>query len=52
MLKKLKELGKTEIKSNIVQMALNRLVELRELKRVSQGRSFAYIAPYVDFQGD
>ena len=43
-LKKLKKLGKTEIKRSAVQMALKRLVELGKLKRVTQGRSFAYSA--------
>lgn|GEM_PF-1516469 len=51
-LTRLKELGKTEIKPNAIQMALKRLVETGELKRVSQGKGFAYIAPYVDFEGD
>lgn len=51
-LAKLKELGKTEIKLSAVQMALKRLVETGELKRASQSKGFAYIAPYVDFEGD
>ena len=51
-LTRLKEFGKTEIKPNAIQMALKRLVETGELKRVSQGKGFAYIAPYVDFEGD
>lgn len=51
-LNKLKELGKTDITPNAVSMALKKLVERGELKRVSQGRSFVYVAPYIDFRGD
>jgi len=49
---KLKELGKTDITPNAVSMALKGLVKRGELKRISQGRSFAYVAPYIDFEGD
>lgn len=48
---KLKELGKTDITPNAVSMALKGLVKRGELKRVLQGKSFAYIAPYIDFEG-
>ena len=51
-LNKLKELGKTDITPNAISMALKKLVERGELKRVSQGKSFLYIAPYVDFRGE
>lgn len=48
---KLKELGKTDITPNAVSMALKGLVKKGELKRVLQGKSFAYIAPYIDLEG-
>jgi len=32
-------------------MALKGLVKKGELKRVLQGKSFVYIAPYIDFEG-
>lgn len=49
---KLKELGRTDITQNAVSMALKNLVKKGELKRMSEGRSFNYIAPYIDLEGD
>ncbi|MCX7998246.1 MAG: hypothetical protein N3A69_04745 [Leptospiraceae bacterium] len=49
---KLKELGKTDVTPNAVSIALKNLVERGGLKRVSQGRIFAYMAPYINFQGE
>ena len=46
---KIKELGKTNITPNAVQMALKHLVEKGELKRkMVKNKSYVYFAPYVD----
>jgi len=49
---KLKDLGKTDITPNAVSMALKSLVMRGELKRISQGKGFVYVAPYIGFEGD
>lgn len=49
---KLKGLGKTGITPNAASMALKNLVKKGELKRVIESKGFAYIAPYVELEGD
>jgi len=46
---KIKELGKTNITPNAVQMALKYLVEKGELNRkMVKNKSYVYFAPYID----